>query len=44
MFVYHELFSGAQWIGFSLGWMALILFGVEGVLAHRARPRAAAAS
>ncbi len=40
--VYHEPFSGAQWIGFGLVWVALLLFGVEGVLAYRARLRAAA--
>jgi chloramphenicol-sensitive protein RarD len=34
--VYREPFTGAQFIGFGLVWVALILFGVEGYLNHRA--------
>jgi len=30
-------------IGFGIVWMALIIFGVEGFLAHRAQPVAAVA-
>ena len=33
--VYKEPFASAQLIGFSMVWLALILFWVEGVIAHR---------
>ncbi|MEE8131304.1 MAG: EamA family transporter RarD [Vicinamibacterales bacterium] len=36
--LYEEPFSSAQLVGFSLVWMALVLFGVEGVIAHRPQP------
>jgi chloramphenicol-sensitive protein RarD len=35
--VYKEPFSVNQLIGFGLVWVALIVFGVEGLLAHRTR-------
>ena len=38
--VYHEPFSHTQLIGFSIVWLALILFGVEGLAAARAMPAA----
>jgi chloramphenicol-sensitive protein RarD len=34
--VYKEPFSAAQLIGFCIVWLALIIYGVEGFLAHRA--------
>ena len=40
--VYREPFSHAQLIGFSIVWLALILFGVEGLAAARALPQAIA--
>lgn len=36
--VYHEPFRGSQCIGFGLVWTALIMFGVESFLSHRAPP------
>lgn len=36
--VYHEPFDQAHFIGFGIVWAALIIFGVEGFLAHRAQP------
>ena len=33
--VYGEPFSAAQFAGYAIVWMALILFGLEGYLAHR---------
>ena len=41
--VYKEPFTHTQLIGFGIVWMALIIFGVEGFLAHRAQPVAAVA-
>ncbi|MBU2611446.1 MAG: EamA family transporter RarD, partial [Chloroflexi bacterium] len=41
--VYHEPFDQAHFIGFGIVWAALIIFGVEGFLAHRAQPVAAVA-
>ena len=41
--VYGEPFTSAKLIGFGLVWAALILFGVEGLLARRARAVAAVA-
>ncbi len=41
--VYHEPFDQAHFIGFGIVWAALIFFGVEGFLAHRAQPVAAVA-
>ena len=35
--IYKEAFTSAQLVGFSLVWIALILFWVEGILALRAR-------
>jgi chloramphenicol-sensitive protein RarD len=35
--VYREPFTHAQFIGFGMVWIALILFGVEGFLASRAQ-------
>jgi chloramphenicol-sensitive protein RarD len=35
LFVYHEPFSREQLLGFGIVWFALILFGIEGVLASR---------
>ncbi|MBU0490425.1 MAG: EamA family transporter RarD [Chloroflexi bacterium] len=36
--VYGEPFTADQFVGFGLVWAALIIFGVEGFLAHRAQP------
>lgn len=41
VWVYGEPFTSAQFVGFGLVWTALAIFGVEGVLAHRARSVAA---
>jgi chloramphenicol-sensitive protein RarD len=41
--VYHEPFSVAQFIGFGIVWAALILYGVEGLIAFRDQRAAAAA-
>jgi chloramphenicol-sensitive protein RarD len=41
--VYHEPFSQAQLIGFSIVWLALVFFGIEGLVASRRDPAAAAA-
>jgi chloramphenicol-sensitive protein RarD len=35
VFLYHELFDQSHLIGFSLVWLALIVFWVENYLAHR---------
>ncbi len=37
VWVYHEPFSYSKLIGFGFVWIALIIFGVEGFLAHRRR-------
>jgi chloramphenicol-sensitive protein RarD len=42
--VYHEPFSVAQFIGFSIVWVALVLYGVEGLMAFRGQRAAAAAA
>ena len=39
--VFREPFTTAQLIGFSIVWLALIIFGVEGYLTYRAEIRAA---
>jgi len=36
--VYKEAFSHTQLIGYGLVWIALLIFGIEGFLAHRAPP------
>lgn len=36
--VYGEPFTPVQFIGFAMVWIALIIFGVEGFLNHRAQP------
>lgn len=36
--VYKEPFSHSQFIGFGIVWVALIIFGIEGFLTHRAQP------
>ena len=41
--VYHEPFDQNRLIGFGIVWLALIIFGVEGFLAHRNQPVAAVA-
>jgi chloramphenicol-sensitive protein RarD len=41
--IYREPFSHEQLIGFSIVWAALIIFGVEGILARRPQPVAAGA-
>ncbi len=38
--VYHEPFSMAQFVGFTIVWVALILYGVEGLVALRGRQAA----
>lgn len=35
--VYKEPFTSAQFVGFALVWLALIIFGVEGFIAYRAQ-------
>jgi chloramphenicol-sensitive protein RarD len=35
IFVFREAFSAAQFVGFALVWTAIILFGVDGLLARR---------
>lgn len=40
--VYREPFSHTQLVGFSIVWAALLIFGTEGFLAHRAHPIASA--
>lgn len=37
VFVYKEAFTGAQFAGFGLVWIALIVFSTEGLLARRAQ-------
>jgi chloramphenicol-sensitive protein RarD len=41
--VYKEPFTHTRLIGFGIVWIALIVFGVEGFLAHRNQPVAAVA-
>ena len=41
--VYKEPFTHTRLIGFGIVWIALIIFGVEGFLAHRNQPMAAVA-
>lgn len=41
IFVYNEPFTGVQLVGFSLVWLALILFTIEGFVARRAAQRLA---
>ena len=36
--VFREAFSGAQFVGFALVWAAVVLFGVDGLLARRQVP------
>ena len=36
--VYGEPFTPTQFIGFGIVWLALIVFGVEGVINHRTQP------
>ena len=36
--VYQEAFTHTQLIGYGLVWVALIIFGIEGYIAHRAPP------
>jgi chloramphenicol-sensitive protein RarD len=43
VFVYKEPFTAARLAGFGLVWIALIIFGVEGFLAHRNPPVTVAA-
>ncbi len=42
--VYHEPFTYAQFVGFALVWVALIIFGVEGFQARRAQTQSAPAA
>jgi len=42
--VYHEPFSASRFIGFSIVWVALILYGIEGLVAFRSRQAAAVAN
>jgi len=44
VFVYHEAFTTTKLIGFSMVWVALIVFWVEGVLARRARIKVSGAA
>ena len=37
IWIYHEPFSQTQFIGFGIVWIALIIFAVEGFVAHRAQ-------
>jgi len=41
--VYKEPFTHTRLIGFGIVWIALIIFGVEGFISHRAQPAAAVA-
>ncbi len=41
--VFREPFTTAQFIGFGIVWLALIIFGVEGYLTYRAETRVACA-
>ena len=41
--VYREPFTHAQLIGYGLVWMALIIFGLESLIAYRTQPAATAA-
>lgn len=41
--VYHEPFTRAKLAGFCIVWMALVLFGIEGVMFYRSRRIASAA-
>jgi chloramphenicol-sensitive protein RarD len=40
--IYREPFTYAQFIGFGIVWIALLIFGVEGFLSHRRQADAAA--
>jgi chloramphenicol-sensitive protein RarD len=42
--VYGEPFAHAQFIGFGIVWLALIIFAIEGLLARRAQPVVAVTS
>ena len=44
VFVYHEAFTTTKLIGFSMVWVALIVFWVEGVYARRARNKVSGAA
>jgi len=35
LLIFHEAFSQTQWIGFSVIWLALILYWVEGMIHHQ---------
>lgn len=39
VFVYHEPFNSDRMVGFSLIWLALLIYSVEGILARRQRLR-----
>ena len=41
--VYREPFTHAQLIGYGFVWMALIIFGLESLIAYRTQPAATAA-
>ncbi len=41
--VYKEAFNFSQFIGFAIVWLALIIFGIEGFIAHRGAQTAVAA-
>jgi len=42
VFVFHEPFDTARLVGFGIVWLALILFGIENMLASRRKPAPAA--
>ena len=42
VFIYKESFSFTQFIGYSIVWIALILFGLEGYSVYRSQSVAAA--
>ena len=42
VFIYREAFSFTQFIGYSIVWIALLLFGLEGYSAYRAQTIAGA--
>lgn len=44
VYLYHEPFTPHQFVGFALVWAGLLIFGVEGALAYRARLTMAAAA
>ncbi|HNO94500.1 MAG TPA: EamA family transporter RarD, partial [Anaerolineales bacterium] len=39
VFVYKEPFDHTRLIGFGIVWLALIIFGLENILAHRTPPQ-----